>query len=826
MRILIAEADPTSRRSLAEALEQLGHEVVEAEDGEQAWRIMEQPGAPKLAILDCILPGQDGLEASRSIRALDLEVRPYLIMLTGQDDSSMVTAGLEAGADDFLGKPFDPGRLQARLNVGLRTLEMQVHLLESERHLEAAAFELEWKNSELVEARDEALKAAQAKADFLANMSHEIRTPMNGVLGMAELLSGTALTDDQRDCVSTIVRSGEGLLSLLNNILDFSKIEAGQLSLEEVQFDLEQLVFDVVDLFRTTLEGRPVELLVDFLASGSRHVAGDPGRVRQILSNLVSNAIKFTEAGHILVEASTTPFPGPGGCLTYHLMVRDTGIGIPPHKQVRLFNPFVQADSSTARKYGGTGLGLTLVKRIAEAMGGRVRMESEEGRGTAMFVDLPLKLVVDPPETAGEASDLAGKRILVIDDLAVNRNLLARQLKARGAITTTADSGIEGLRELDSAHVRGEPFHAVLVDLMMPPGMDGATFGRMVRSDPRCQATALVVLTLTGVRGEPAELKHLGFDGYLLKPISADTLARALVAAMRRSASPSDAPLVTRHSVARSVSDTVQEFALPGRARILMVEDQEVNQVVARRFLELAGAEVEIAADGVAALAVLAERTFDLILMDCQMPVMDGFEATAQIRALEAGTGRHVPIVAMTAHAMAGDRARCLAAGMDDYLTKPIRREVLLKGVSRWLTGQAIPLTEAEPRTDSCDLPSPPPQLGLDMVLFLKLWVVFNQNGREMGEVIIEPYLQRGRELLQSLRASLVPRDVAALHSAAHSLKGSSRTLALNTLGDIAERLDRQAETAPLEALEAWTGEAESAFAAASTYLQAISRLP
>jgi CheY-like chemotaxis protein/anti-sigma regulatory factor (Ser/Thr protein kinase) len=642
---------------------------------------------------------------------------------------------------------------------------------------------------------------------------------------MAELLADSELTDEQRAFVATINHSGGSLLALLNDILDFSKIEAGQLTMESVPFDLERLVFDVADLFRARLEGAPVELLVDFDPATPAQVQGDPGRLRQILNNLVSNAVKFTSAGHILIEVHATPLAE--GRMTYQVSVQDTGLGIPPEKQARLFQAFVQADASTSRKYGGTGLGLVLVKRIAEAMGGSVRLESQEGLGTRVSVDLPLEAGVCLEDTRAGGAELTGKRILILDDLALNRKLMGRQLQAHGATTLAAASGTEGLQQIEEALERGEPFDAVLVDLHMPPGMDGATFGKQVRSDPRCRSTALVVLTATGVRGEAAELAALGFDGYLLKPIGGDLLARALVAALHRAAGPPGAALVTRHSVSDKEARPTSELRFPPQTRLLLVEDTEVNQAVARRFLERAGATVVVADNGRIALEKLVAQPFDLILMDCQMPEMDGFEATKQIRALEAGTDRHIPILAMTAHAMVGDRARCLAAGMDDYLTKPISRDELVGGVTQWLPpkeagalpAQALSAPLPMPTTG---FPTPPPELELNLELFQKLWEVFDQDGQEMGTVVIEPFTRRGRELLQTLRQRVAAGDAPGIKAAAHALKGSSRTLALSALGQLAEDLEHGATTSPPETLTALLDQADTAFAAACQFLRAV----
>jgi CheY-like chemotaxis protein len=640
-------------------------------------------------------------------------------------------------------------------------------------------------------------------------MSHEIRTPLNGVLGTAELLTETPLSGEQSSYVSTIIRSGESLLDLLNDILDFSKIEAGQLTLESILFDLELLVFDVAELFRSKLEGRPVELLVDFDPDLPRVVQGDPGRIRQVLNNLVSNAIKFTREGHVLIEVRASPPEAGRGF--YRLVVADTGIGIEPEKQAKLFRPFVQADSSTTRRFGGTGLGLTLVKCILEAMHGTIALESRPGEGTRLLADLPLMAEGSLPGQA--ATHLKDKRILVIDDLAINRQVQCRQLEAFGALTVAAPSGEAALHTLEEALDRQEPFDAALVDLHMPPGMDGATFGRLVRHDPRCATTALVVLTSTGVRGESAALASLGFDGYLVKPASGGTLARVLSAAITHATSKTRGGLVTSHTLREAQPASKGSARI--RGRILLVEDQEVNQIIARKFLESAGAEVEVAAHGLEALDRLAGNRYDLILMDCQMPEMDGFQATERIRALEDATGEHLPIVAMTAHAMAGDRDRCLAAGMDDYLTKPINRDTLLRAVARWMPTRELPQPES-----TLSFPCPAPGLGLDTAQFAKLWEVFNHDGREMKETVLDSFRIRGEELLQELRRCQA--SGAGFRNPAHALKGTARTLALEGLGRIAERIEQGCGTASAETMEGLIQEAEEGLRAAFEFFDVV----
>ena len=559
--------------------------------------------------------------------------------------------------------------LQAVVRDITERKQTESDLLESNCRLEEATARA---NSMAVEAE----LASAAKSEFLANMSHEIRTPMNGVIGMAELLAETDLTTEQREYVEVMRTSGETLLNLINDILDFSKIEAKKLALEDLDFELRPLLEDIAEILaiRSREKRLDITCLIDPAVPG--HLRGDPCRLRQILLNLGNNAVKFTQEGEINLRIGVLAVDDKQTTLQFTVV--DTGIGIPRDKQRELFTPFNQLDSSTTRQYGGTGLGLAITRQLVELMGGEIGVESRPGRGatftfTAVFANSQLD--VAPAADPG----LTGLRVLVVDDRESGRQLIRTMLESWGCRCVDVANAESALAALREAATRQEPFDVALVDLRMPD-VDGLELGRRINERGDADATRVVLMSSLGDRGDGSQIAETGFAGYVDKPLRRSRLLSCLERVLGRS-EPAPAVGARAKKANAAVSATRKS-----QMRILLCEDNPTNQLVAIKMLEKLGYRADTVANGKEAVAALRETHYDLVLMDCQMPVMDGFEATRRIRNLQASeSGARVPIIAMTAHAMKGDRERCLEAGMDDYLSKPVHCGTLSEIMAHWL---------------------------------------------------------------------------------------------------------------------------------------------
>jgi two-component system sensor histidine kinase/response regulator len=566
------------------------------------------------------------------------------------------------------------GEIPQEYRLFLDAVNDAYHQMDADRELSGRSLELSsqelWEaNVKLRKEKEKAEEATRAKSEFLANMSHEIRTPMNGILGMTELALSTDLTEEQTEFLAMVKSSAENLLAILNDILDYSKIEAGKIVLDPVSFSLPDLLAEAAKNLSLSAEKKGLDLVFDTGPDVPPQLIGDRLRLLQVLLNMIGNAIKFTEKGGVFVSANIASRRERE--LKLHFLVRDTGIGIPPEKQDKVFQFFEQADSSTTRRYGGTGLGLAISRRIVRLMGGDISLESTPGVGSTFHftVDLTADAAGTKSNPPGASGDVSGLRVLIVDDNATNRSILQRTLQRSRMLPECADSGPAGLAQLEEASALGQPFRLILVDERMP-GMNGLEFIEHVRASPASRGVPAILMTCADRSSNGAGCRELGIEICLTKPVNPVELLASIHESVGK---PS----------AQAIPETTAK-SLPGRSlRILVAEDNLVNQKVTTTMLGKMGHEVTLAETGAEAVNRWSEREFDLIFMDVHMPQMDGLDATQRIRKREQATGTHTPIVAMTAHALSGDRELCLNAGMDDYVAKPVSRENLEQTIAR-----------------------------------------------------------------------------------------------------------------------------------------------
>jgi two-component system sensor histidine kinase/response regulator len=645
----------------------------------------------------------------------------------------------------------------------------------STRQLYSLVQKLERTGDELRSAKDAAQAASRAKSSFLANMSHEIRTPMNAIIGMTELVLDTPVTSMQREYLTMVRDSGESLLSLINDILDFSKIEADKLELDESAFGLRERIGDAMKSLAFRAHKKGLELAYHIHPNVPDTIVGDLGRLRQIVVNLAGNAIKFTEKGEVLVDVKCETQSEEE--VTLHFTVSDTGIGIPPHKLGMIFKPFEQVDTSTTRKFGGTGLGLAISSRLVELMGGRIWAESTPGVGSAFHFTARLKLA-DPDtttiRTAQKPGFISGRRVLVVDDNATNRLILEEMLGSWGMQVTVVAEAREAMKVLKKAQRLKKPYDLVITDCHMPV-QDGFELTEQIKRDPTLAGTVVMMLTSGSQPGDLSRCEQLGISAHLMKPVKQSELFDAIGMC-----------LGTGEHIDEPPVPSAQPETPVRPLRILLAEDSVVNQKLALGLLQKHGHTVAVASHGTEAIAAWESEPFDVILMDVQMPEMDGLEATAAIRVKERQTGKHIPIIAMTAHAMKGDRERCLQAGMDGYVSKPVRARQLFDTIeSVWSRftgdGQAndVPQVQA---AEPVQNPEPP----IDWETALETV----GGDRELLKDLLQTFLEECPLLMSQLREAMVRGDTPVFQRTAHTLKGATSSLGIKPAAELALQLE------------------------------------
>ena len=813
INVLIVDDSPINRAICKGALTKKGFKVRESIDGCAALaEVNSHP--PDVVLMDVMMPNMDGLECTRRLKASERTRDIPVIIVSACTDANDIVAGLEAGADEYLGKPLRIAELEVRIRSVFRLFRNQKAALRATKAeaiakaLEAELVERRRMEDALLQAKQAAETANQAKSEFLATMSHELRTPLNGVIGMTELLLRTDLNEQQRRYAAIAKHSGDTLLCLINDILDFSKIEAGKVELERTDFDLRDTLASVVVSLEERAKAKGLELASAVHPQAALHVLGDPGRIQQVLMNLIANAIKFTDRGRVTVRAVVEDESTAG--ITICFTINDTGIGIPTERINRLFQSFSQLDASTTRKYGGTGLGLAICKRLVELMGGTIGVSSEPDLGSTFWFTVTLERApVGDSMRRPVLDDIRRLLVLAVDDNAVNRETLHHQLTGFGISVQTVPDAQSALLTLQDAARQGTPFGIALLDMQMP-GVDGVQLAQAIKADSTIQDTVLVMLSSSEARGDLAAMQELGFAAWLSKPVSASRLLDAMTSALAcatRASPNSEQPnlIVSPSRVAAANAD---------EARILLVDDNEIGREVATATLAMLGYRCDIACDGEQAIDAAARKKYDLILMDCQMPTVDGFEATLVIRRREARQAKYgeaatrIPIIALTANAMKGDRERCIDAGMDGYLAKPFPPEELSALLDRFLlpanpktvTPESKVLARDNTHTEVWDLQSvrgskaDPSVAPFQVESLLKRW----DDNLELVTKLICMFQAQAPDMVAELEQHIKSLDAHKTAQVAHGLKGAAAYVSAEAIRRLAAQLEEMGRASDL----------------------------